>query len=249
MPSSYRLHLLVFSAFTSWTSRAITFRSISTTGRPFWTTPLFVTNQPFSPISRAFRIQHTTHRSIMANHATHEAVHPEITFDKSQFDRTIALVAVNIPAKSCTAYTTVLKGWVLSRPRTKKIYDVAGDKERRLLVLSEELGGDLTLAMLPSIATEFIQQHDGHVESFQLQIGYDQLSVDTILRQLLPPSVVDVPSSFEQVGHIAHLNLREELLPYKHLIGHVILDKNRSNIRTVVNKVSLSILSITLCQY
>ena len=168
---------------------------------------------------------------------TKDGVLPEITFDKSQFDRTIALVAVNIPAKSCTAYTTALKGWVLSRPRTKKIYDVTGDKDRRLLVLSEEVGNDLTLAMLPSTATEFIQQHDGHVESFQLQIGYEQLSVEVILRQLLPASVVDIPSSFEQVGHIAHLNLREELLPYKHLIGHVILDKNRSNLRTVVNKV------------
>ena len=45
-----------------------------------------------------------------------------------------------------------------------------------------------------------------------------------------------MPSSFETVGHIAHLNIRDELIPYKHLIGQVILDKNL-NIRTVVNKV------------
>jgi tRNA G37 N-methylase Trm5 len=44
-----------------------------------------------------------------------------------------------------------------------------------------------------------------------------------------------VPSSFETVGHIAHLNLRDELLPYKHLVGQVLLDKN-PNIQTVVNK-------------
>lgn len=30
-----------------------------------------------------------------------------------------------------------------------------------------------------------------------------------------------MPSSFETVGHIAHLNLREELLPHKHTIGQV----------------------------
>ena len=45
-----------------------------------------------------------------------------------------------------------------------------------------------------------------------------------------------MPCSFETVGHIAHLNLRDELLPYKHLVGQVLLDKNPS-IRTIVNKV------------
>lgn len=39
--------------------------------------------------------------------------------------------------------------------------------------------------------------------------------------QRLLPAGVDVPSAFESVGHIAHLNLREELLPYKHIIGQV----------------------------
>lgn len=55
------------------------------------------------------------------------------------------------------------------------------------------------------------------------------------LQKLLPQGC-EVPTSFESVGHIAHLNLRDELLPYKHVIGQVLLDKN-SSIRTVVNKV------------
>ena len=51
------------------------------------------------------------------------------------------------------------------------------------------------------------------------------------------PLIEEVPSSFEAAGHVAHLNLREEALPYKYLIGKAILEKNRPRIRLVVNKI------------
>ncbi|RZC80534.1 hypothetical protein C5167_043116 [Papaver somniferum] len=57
-----------------------------------------------------------------------------------------------------------------------------------------------------------------------------------ILEALLPKGAI-VPSAFETIGHIAHLNLRDEHLPYKKLIAQVVLDKNKPKIRTVVNKV------------
>lgn len=56
-----------------------------------------------------------------------------------------------------------------------------------------------------------------------------------MLRQLLPYDV-EVPTSFEQVGHLIHINLHDDLLPYKYLIGEVLLDKIPS-CRTVINKV------------
>ena len=52
----------------------------------------------------------------------------------------------------------------------------------------------------------------------------------------MPESIKEIPSSFEQAGHLAHINLREEVLPFKHIIGQVIIDKN-PNIKTVINKV------------
>lgn len=42
----------------------------------------------------------------------------------------------------------------------------------------------------------------------------------------MPDELVDIPSSFTQIGHIAHINLKEEYYPWKHLIGQVILDVN-----------------------
>jgi tRNA (guanine37-N1)-methyltransferase len=46
----------------------------------------------------------------------------------------------------------------------------------------------------------------------------------------------DAPFSHLVLTSLAHLNLREQYLPYKHLIGQVLLDKN-PNARTVINKI------------
>lgn len=71
-----------------------------------------------------------------------------------------------------------------------------------------------------------------------LTLFYDYWSMNEILEALLPKGMI-VPSSFETVGHIAHLNLREEHLPYKKLIAKVVLDKNKPKIQTVVNKIDM----------
>lgn len=51
-------------------------------------------------------------------------------------------------------------------------------------------------------------------------------------------TAMDIPSSYEQIGHIAHLNLRDEQFIYKYVVGQVILDKNKPAIKTVINKTS-----------
>jgi hypothetical protein len=56
--------------------------------------------------------------------------------------------------------------------------------------------------------------------TFDQHLDYRHLGADQVLKQLLPDGV-EVPSSFESIGHIAHLNLKEEVLPWKHVIGEV----------------------------
>lgn len=69
-----------------------------------------------------------------------------------------------------------------------------------------------------------------------ISLSYDDWTSDEVLKCLLPHGC-EVPSSMEQIGQIAHLNLRDELLPYKYIIGKVLLDKNRGRISTIVNKI------------
>jgi len=67
-----------------------------------------------------------------------------------------------------------------------------------------------------------------------LTLGYDEMTTTEIVKQLIPEGI-EIVTSFEIIGHIAHLNLTRPCLPYRFLIGQVILDKNK-NISTVVNK-------------
>nr|CAD1841168.1 unnamed protein product [Ananas comosus var. bracteatus] len=70
----------------------------------------------------------------------------------------------------------------------------------------------------------------------RLTLFYDYWQMSELLEALLPEGMI-VPTGFETVGHIVHLNLRDEHLPYKKLIAQVVLDKNKPKIQTVVNKI------------
>ncbi|KAF4547623.1 tRNA (guanine(37)-N1)-methyltransferase-like protein [Elsinoe fawcettii] len=72
---------------------------------------------------------------------------------------------------------------------------------------------------------------------YELQLDYDYWTYQDISQAILPKGgKEEIPSGFQIVGHIAHLNLRDQWLPCKNLIGELILDKN-PGIRTVINKI------------
>lgn len=66
---------------------------------------------------------------------------------------------------------------------------------------------------------KWIADHGGEEVSRVVSLGYEHYSKRTILQAILPPELEQVPTGFEQVGHIAHYNLDEEFLPYRNLIG------------------------------
>ncbi|KAH8379244.1 hypothetical protein KR009_003866 [Drosophila setifemur] len=88
-----------------------------------------------------------------------------------------------------------------------------------------------------SLPTEDLQKQEITQENFcfsELELTYENWSANEILKSVLPAEEEGL-TSFSRIGHIAHLNLRDHLLPYKQLIGQVFLDK-LPNCRTVVNK-------------
>ncbi|VDP15037.1 unnamed protein product, partial [Soboliphyme baturini] len=67
----------------------------------------------------------------------------------------------------------------------------------------------------------------------ELKLGYENWQIDDVLKAVLPDGLS--LSAHTIVGHIAHVNLKAELLPFRFLIGQVLIDKIKQCL-TVVNK-------------
>lgn len=125
-------------------------------------------------------------------------------------------------------------GLLLRRRNIKSIInDPANPSWRRIC-----LDPAADLAAHPAIL-ERVAAMGGEVVPGTVSLTYDNVPVDVVLRALLPEGV-EAPSGFEPVGHLAHVNLRDEQLPYRYLIGQVLLDKNPS-LKTIVNKVCVCV--------
>ncbi|KDD75083.1 Met-10+ like-protein [Helicosporidium sp. ATCC 50920] len=122
----------------------------------------------------------------------------------------------------------------MNRPRMRNVIDIEGCNTHKLLLLNEAFSSSDAAATLPPEVTEAVEKLDLSVETAAVSVDYSHWTATQVL-QLLPEGV-DAPCSFETIGHVAHFNLRDEVLPYKHLVGRVTLDKN-PRLRTAVNKV------------
>lgn len=154
------------------------------------------------------------------------------TLDRGLFVKTLNLLAARLKASSVDPVRAAVKKYVFVMPRVKTVYSDETDKTRRLLLLSDSI---TKTEDIPEDLMRVFEEYQAEVIPYTLKLGYEYYTAEEVLRRLLPEGI-DVPGSFETVGHIAHLNLRDEHEPYKHLIGQVILDKSPS-IRTVVNKI------------
>ncbi|KAK3269525.1 hypothetical protein CYMTET_22037 [Cymbomonas tetramitiformis] len=156
--------------------------------------------------------------------------------DQKQFERTITIQALRVPKEKCQTYLKSLQGFVLDRPRLKCVVldSLGSDANSRLILLKEQAAG--SGAPLPAAVGDLCAKDNLEVCEYELKLDYNYFTAEQVLKELLPKGT-EVPGSFETVGHVAHLNLREELLGFKHLIGEVLLDKNLPRIQTIVNKV------------
>ena len=166
------------------------------------------------------------------------------TLNRELYRQVLSIPAARVLASKVGQLRSSLnRNLILTLPRIKTVVSDSHDPQKRLLLLNPELIS-INAAEFGLINTDSVEYHDNLKELakyeaegylYELVLDYDYWNSDEILSATLPDGM-DVPSSFETIGHIAHLNLRSEHEAFKYLIGSVILDKNPA-IKTVVNKV------------
>lgn len=166
------------------------------------------------------------------------------------FDETVSHPAISVPARHVAHRKKQIKSLMLQEQKNvystselenKSATSTVASPQRKVLIMNIGVTFDDVLAIADD--HELHNNNDDEkaiiwIDSFPITRGYYDMSVDEVLRKLLAEDHVnEVPSSFESVGHIAHVNLRDDCLPYKYWIGRVILDLNQPTIQTVVNKI------------
>ncbi|XP_019406473.1 PREDICTED: tRNA (guanine(37)-N1)-methyltransferase [Crocodylus porosus] len=185
----------------------------------------------------SFRMHETVENKIDPElYSPHPDVRGMTILDRAAFKKTITVPVLKVKKEIINRLLKSLKHMVLHRAGLKRVIDDPEDEHHKLVLLDpHKMSSEGSLG---EADRKILEQFDiiPELAKRDVEFTYDFFKAEEIFQAVLPEGQ-DVTSGFSRVGHIAHLNLRDHQLPYKHLIGQVIIDKN-PGITCVVNKIN-----------
>lgn len=136
------------------------------------------------------------------------------TLNREDFTKVLRLPALRIDAKKCSLFMKNFRRLLLNQPRLKNIVSDPNNQDNSKRIVLFRPG-----ASLNEEEKKLICAHNAEEIVHDLVLEYDFWTSEQVLRAILPPEITEVPSAFETIGHIAHVNLRENQLEYKGVIG------------------------------
>lgn len=155
--------------------------------------------------------------------------------DRSKFTTSIVVPALRLGAVKTSKIMPVLKKYLLKIQKFKPVQNLNEDNDDKVAYLDpqkikifEDIGESEREILKENNVTEILNT--------PVTLGYENWRYDEIFKAVLPEDI-EAPNAYSKVGHLVHLNLRDNLLPHKNFIGDVLLDKVAQT-RTVVNKLN-----------
>ncbi|CAL9686492.1 unnamed protein product [Knipowitschia caucasica] len=154
--------------------------------------------------------------------------------NREAFTQSITVPALRVSLKVLNKVVKSLKSVMIQRPGLTRVVPDEGSSDSRLVLLDPQKVTSASSFSGPEEEALRAFSVAQELQDYELTLGYENLKSEEVLEAVLPPGQ-DVTSGFSRVGHIAHMNLRDHQLPYRNLIGQVIIDKN-PGVTCVVNK-------------
>ncbi|PPQ66369.1 hypothetical protein CVT26_011088 [Gymnopilus dilepis] len=161
---------------------------------------------------------------------------PRDRLDKDAFKKKLTVLGARVAPEKTRVLLKAneLKEALMDLPKIRTVVsDPSQPDGDRLVLLRMSEKSDL-----PQAAQEFLDKEAKGLVEYKIDLDYDYWTAEECLHAWLPPDLREgSPTGFAMIGHIAHVNLNDEYLPYKHVIGQIILEKNKT-VKTVVNKLN-----------
>ncbi|XP_059613317.1 tRNA (guanine(37)-N1)-methyltransferase [Phlebotomus argentipes] len=148
--------------------------------------------------------------------------------DRSVFQRKVQVPKLTVEARKLPGVLSKVKEKVLKFAKLKAVF---GEEEKTILLNPD------TVKSWEDVE-DLLKDSEISEESLQwgeIELNYENFKFNDVFKAVLPEGQENF-SSFSQIGHIIHVNLKDHLLPFGALIGQVLLDKIPT-CKTVVNKI------------
>ena len=142
--------------------------------------------------------------------------------DRDAFLVNVSITGLKVPVQSVAVVSRRFKQWLLKVRKLQPIAELSDndiDRHTHRLFLFSPIHVPLDDAFSEGDRT-FLSKNGvdlADVRQYTVPLTYENFSYDDILDAVLPDE--NAVGGFSIVGHIAHLNLRDNLLEYKSIIG------------------------------
>nr|CAB3267263.1 tRNA (guanine(37)-N1)-methyltransferase [Phallusia mammillata] len=161
------------------------------------------------------------------------AVRGMTVLDREAFKKTVFVKAAVVPKNKLQPFLKQFKKRRLQRFNLKAAVGVESN-------VTEKLGlKDHGLVLLEPGTTLSKDERDqfnvhGDLIEHKINLSYENFKPSEVFGAVFPCDLPNL-SAFTQIGHIVHVNLKEQYIPYKTLIAQVLLDK-LTFAKTVIHK-------------
>lgn len=149
-------------------------------------------------------------------------------FDRERFTKCISIPTITFQQENQKTIGELVKALKKFFLKIEKFQPVSSGK----IYLNPDL-----IHKMEDLPAETLECFDINLSKFQfedIEITYQNWSLSELVKAIIPEDL-EPPTSYSKIGHILHINLKDNLLPYKTSIAQIYMDKV-PGCRTVINK-------------